>query len=118
MQVIVRLQDDAPVPPLDAASARSWASAPWPQAEPVRSALDETDSPAMPIVSVTLGDRRVSGRMRADPPIWSVVPVRLVTVLTAPNCHSARRAVMVLDEATLVAVMPAMLARPRSLLAS
>jgi hypothetical protein len=32
--------------------------------------------------------------------IWSAVLVRWVTVLTAPNGHSARRAVVVLDEAT------------------
>ena len=50
-----------------------------------------------------------------SPPFWSAVPVRLVTVLTAPSCRSARRAVVVLDEATLVAVMSATPARPRSL---
>ena len=35
---------------------------------PVQPALDEADSPAMPIVSVTLGDRRVSGRTCTVPP--------------------------------------------------
>src|SRR5215472_14832898 len=61
---------------------------------------------------------RQGDRGRAYPPFRSAVPVRWVTVLTAPNCHSVRRAVVVLDEATLVAVTSATPARSRSLPAS
>jgi hypothetical protein len=49
------LQHDAPVPPLDAASARTWTSDPWPQADQSNRRWTKADSPAMPIVSVTLG---------------------------------------------------------------
>jgi hypothetical protein len=70
--IVRQLQHDAPVPPLDAVSARTWTSDPWPQAVRVNRRWTEADSPAMPIVCVTLGDRRVSGRTRADPPICIV----------------------------------------------
>ena len=66
--IVCQLQHDVPGPPLDAASARTWTSDPWPQAGQSNRRWTEADSPAMPIVSVTLGDRRVSGRTRADPP--------------------------------------------------
>ena len=52
-----QFQHDAPVPPLDAASARTWTSDPWPQAGQSNRRWTEADSPAMPIVSVTRGDR-------------------------------------------------------------
>ena len=68
--IVCQLQHDAPVPPLDAASARTWTSDPWPRADQSNRRWTEADSPAMPIVSVTPGDRRASGRTRADPPIW------------------------------------------------
>jgi predicted kinase len=57
----------------------------------------------------------VTVKKNAHRPIWSAVPVRRVTVLTAPNCRSARRAEVVLDEAILVAVTSATPTRPRSL---
>jgi hypothetical protein len=66
--IVHQLQHDAPVPPLDAASARTWTSDLWPQADQSNRRWTEADSQAMPIVSVTLGDSRVSGRTRADPP--------------------------------------------------
>jgi hypothetical protein len=67
--IVRQLQHDVPVPPLDAVSVRTWTSDPWPQADQSNRRWTEADSPAMPIVSVTLGDRCVSGRTRADPPI-------------------------------------------------
>jgi hypothetical protein len=65
--IVSQLQHDAPVPPLDAASAGTWISDPWPQADQSNRRWTEADSPAMPIISLTLGDRHVSGRTRADP---------------------------------------------------
>ena len=53
-----------------------------------------------------------------DPPLWTAVPVHWVTALVAPNGHSAHRAVVVLDEATLVSVTSATPTGPRSLAAS
>jgi hypothetical protein len=86
MPVIVRqLQHDVPVPPLDAVSVRTWTSDPWPQADQSNRRWTEADSPAMPIVSVTLGDRCVSGRTRADPPIWSVIRSKSGRSATAPE---------------------------------
>jgi tetrahydromethanopterin S-methyltransferase subunit B len=80
---------------------------PWPAA-----ALEERIEEIMDRVQEATNDRA-----RAYPP-WSAVPVRQVTVLTAPNYHSAHGAVVVLDEATLVAVTSATPTRPRLLPAS
>jgi len=53
--IVRQFQHDPPVPPLDAASARTWTSDPWPQADQSNRRWTKADSPAMPIVSVTLG---------------------------------------------------------------
>ena len=55
--IVRQLQYDAPVPPLDAASAGTWTSDPWPQAEESNRRWIEGRSQAMPIDSVTLSDR-------------------------------------------------------------
>src|SRR2546427_231358 len=67
---------------------------------------DRNHKPVMGARSATSG-RSVSRNVtppstlgtRTEPPFWSAVPMRWVTVLTAPNCHSAHGAVVALDEA-------------------
>ena len=84
--IVCQLQHDAPVPPLDAASARTRTSDPWPRADQSNRRWTEADSPAMPIVSLTLGDRRVSGRTRADPPFWTAILARFDRPVTVQIC--------------------------------
>jgi hypothetical protein len=77
---------DPPIPSLDAASARTWASDLRSQADQSARRRIEGRPKPLEIDAATLSDRRGSGRTRSDPPICSAAPF----VISPDGCVQIR----------------------------